>query len=310
MTRPTTLLLTAACLCLCRGAEGQNDFKDEPAAHALYDKMISTMREADSLSFKSEYRCEAQGRVIGHATYRAWLKKPNHFRLEASRFGQDSAAGVIVGDGDHLWIYWPNGKPRYGWEYSGEFAQQYEKHRLTSYLKKRTPLGKHSIGHEVVHLGTGLATMTILDPSTFHGYTDSLQPYLDGVRHLKVEPVDREPCDVVEVSIMKGQRIWQLWLSKNDHLPRKLKQVIRVSYEIVTQEVWSDVAINRDISDDKLAWSPPEGWQEWKMPPIEAGLLKPGTPAPDFELASVDGKPIRLSGFRGNFVWLFKWRVG
>ena len=46
------------------------------------------------------------------------------------------------------------------------------------------------------------------------------------------------------------------------------------------------------------------------MPSIETGLLKPGTQAKDFELASLDGQPIRLSGFRGNFVWTYKWRSG
>ncbi len=140
----------------------------------------------------------------------------------------------------------------------------------------------------------------------FHGYTDSLQPYLDGVRSTGIEKVDGVECDVIEVSMMNHQRSWYLWLSRNDHLPRKLKQVVRVTYDIITHEVWSDVAVNAEIPDDKFAWSPPPGWREWKMPSIEAGLLKPGTQAPDFELASVDGGRIRLSDFRGNFVWMFK----
>ena len=36
-------------------------------------------------------------------------------------------------------------------------------------------------GHEVFGY---LGVMTIVDPSTFHGYTDSLQAYIDGVRSL------------------------------------------------------------------------------------------------------------------------------
>jgi peroxiredoxin len=68
--------------------------------------------------------------------------------------------------------------------------------------------------------------------------------------------------------------------------------------------------LNNQISDDKFVWSPPAGWTELTMPPIEAGLLQPGTVAPDFELASIDGGKIRLSDFRGKFVWMFKWRVG
>jgi peroxiredoxin len=42
----------------------------------------------------------------------------------------------------------------------------------------------------------------------------------------------------------------------------------------------------------------------------EDSLLKPGSTAPDFELASVDGGRIRLSNYRGKAVWLCFWRIG
>jgi peroxiredoxin len=83
-----------------------------------------------------------------------------------------------------------------------------------------------------------------------------------------------------------------------------------VSRDLNIHEDWANVALNTEIADDKFVWTPPEGWTEWKMLPIEAGLLQPGIVAPDFELDSIDGGTIRLSDFRGNFVWLFNWRVG
>ena len=46
------------------------------------------------------------------------------------------------------------------------------------------------------------------------------------------------------------------------------------------------------------------------MPDIEEGLLKPGTAAPDFELAALGGGKLKLSNFRGQIVWLNKWRCG
>jgi outer membrane lipoprotein-sorting protein len=282
-------------------------FADEPAAHTLYQAMIDAMRDADSLRYVSEYRAEARGREFGLCTYTATLRKPNYARVEASRDGE--IRGILVGDGNTFWIYWPNGRPRHGWEQCGEAAELYEKTRFSCYMRKPAPPGRHSIGHDVGQLGAGIS-MAIFDPSTFHGYTDSMQRYLDAIRGLGVEAVAGEDCDVIELSFMKYQRSWRLWLSQRDHLPRKLEQVVRVSYDITMREVWSDVTVNGEVPLDLFKWRPPKGWQEWEMPPLEEGLLKPGTPAPDFDLAALQGGRIKLSEHRGNIVWLNKWRAG
>ena len=60
-------------------------FQDEPAAHALYNQMIDAMRAAKSLSYVSRYQFEARGKVLMGCTYRAWLKKPNYFRIETEK---------------------------------------------------------------------------------------------------------------------------------------------------------------------------------------------------------------------------------
>ena len=98
-----------------------------------------------------------------------------------------------------MWIYWSGGKPRYGWEHKGEFAKQYEKNRTTSYMKTRTPVGGHSIAHEVGKLGAGMC-MTILDASSFHGYRDVMQSHIEGVRMISDEKaaVD-ESLDVIRL---------------------------------------------------------------------------------------------------------------
>ena len=115
---------------------------------------------------------------------------------------------------------------------------------------------------------------------------------------------------MIEVSIMKGQRIWQLWLSRKDYLPRKLKQIVHVSYDIITHEQWSEVTINTEIPTEKFVWTPPEGWQQWRLPSPEERLLKPGQDAPDFELLASDGTKIKLLDNRGKAVWLYIWRAG
>jgi outer membrane lipoprotein-sorting protein len=290
-------------------ASSAKDFRDEPAAHKLYTQMVETMRKAKTLSWVSEYQWAAKGKTLGHATYRIWLKKPNYARVEATRVGDPGPVGILVGDGDYFWTYWPKGKPRYGWERQGKHAEDYDKYHLTFYKKERTPVGQHSISHSVGALGAGIC-MTILDPSTFHGYTDSLQPYLDGVRSAGVEQAGGETCDVIEVSFMKYQRSWKLWLARKDHLPRKLAETVRVSYPITTEESWSEITMDADIPNERFAWSAPAGWKQFRVPDVEEGLLKPGTPAPDFELALAGGGKVKLSSFRGQVVWLNKWRCG
>ncbi len=109
---------------------------------------------------------------------------------------------------------------------------------------------------------------------------------------------------------MKHQRSRFLWLAGKDHLPRKLKEVVRVSHDIIVEELWTEVTVNAEIPNDRFAWSPPKDWKEWRMPAIEEGLLAPGTLAPDFELTSTDGARLKLSNFRGQVVWLNKWRCG
>jgi hypothetical protein len=283
----------------------QDTFKDEPEAHGLYDKMIETMRNAKSLSYRG--RCSSTGKG---PEYVIWMKKPNYFRVETIN-GRGAECGTLVGDGDYLWIYWP--------EWNSPVSPQDalrrseaggdENDRPEVYMKRATPLARHSIGHEVGWLRAGMG-MTIIDPSTFHSYTDSLQPYLDGVRDWYTETVDGHECDVIEVSFMKRQRIWYLWLSRQDHLPRKLKEVVRVARPLIGYEYWSDVQINAEISDEKFVWSPPAGWQQWTPPDPSEELLKPGQEAPDFELFLADDTKVKLSDYRGKIVWFYIWRAG
>jgi peroxiredoxin/outer membrane lipoprotein-sorting protein len=284
---------------------GAAAFADEPAAHAAYDRMIEAMHQARSLSYTSRLEREAGGLVRTSCTYRVWLKKPNFFRME-TRSTAGELEGVLIGDGTRLWIYWPRGRPQ--WKYVAE-SEADRKTRLTSYMTKPSPRGRHSIAHEAPFLGAGMG-FPILDASVFHGHVDSVERYLDAVRSAGAETVGGEACDKIEVSFMNHQRGWYLWLSTRDHLPRKLKEVVRVSSDIVTREEWSSVTVDQEMPEGMFAWTPPEGWTEWKLPDEDDGLLKPGSKAPDFDLTSVDGGRIKLSDFRGKAVWLCFWRVG
>ncbi len=279
-------------------------FKDEPAAHTLFDSMIETMHNAKTMYYESEYRWETDSKEISHCVYQIWLKKPNSVRLEATQ--DKELKGILVSnDGENFWIYWPNGRPKYMWEDSAE----YEKTRFKVYTQEQFEPGYHSIAHLTSKLGAGMA-LPIINPSIFHKCPDPMQRNLDGVRNVGMEKLDEEEFDVIELSYLKHQRSKYLWLTKNNFLPRRLKEVVRVANEIVAYELWSDLIINDEIPNEKFSWKPSKGWKKWEMPPLEKGLLKSGTYAPDFELTSIDGNKVKLSDYRGKVVLLFFWRTG
>ena len=278
----------------------QGPFRDEPEARALYEKMVETMRQAKSLSYT--VKCGGQGRP--EASYTVWMKKPNHFRVETTN-RRDEVCGTIVGDGEYLWIFWPGECPLL----SPEDIDNYKQSRYNLYMKKTTPLAMHSIGHELLNCGAGLG-MTTINPSTFHGYTDSIQPYLDGARFMGTEKMDDKEYDVIEVSFMNRQRSRYLWLSREDHLPRKLTEIVRVHKDLVGHERWLDVTINAEIPAEKFVWTPPDGWRQWEEPAVDSTLLALRQAAPDFELPLVSGEKVKLSDYKGKIVWLYIWRAG
>lgn len=305
MTRCVFIGMGLAVLAAAAGADnGPAPFKNNPKARAAYDGMVAAMRKAKSLSWTCQESCGSAGKVFARSTYRIWLQKPNYARLEAG--GRD-ATGIMVLDGSTIWLYWPEGKPAGMWDSVGKRAEEYKLYSHKFYQKQPAPLAKHSIGHVAANFGT---VMMIFDPSTFHGYTDSLQPYIDGVRFVKGRRVAGEDCLGIEVSFMKHQRSWVIWLSRKDRIPRRLEETVRVKSDLVITEDWSNVRLNALQSSKFFAWSPPKGWKEYHMPAIGEGLLACGSLAPDFDFAGLEGGRVKLSDYRGKVVWLNKWRCG
>jgi peroxiredoxin/outer membrane lipoprotein-sorting protein len=276
------------------------DFRDDTEAHALYDKMIEKLQDAKTLYYESIYWTGREGEALVKSSYRIWMKKPNYVRIEASR--KNKITGTLVGDGEYFWIYWGDKDV----DFDGE---SFESYADKTYMQIPSPKGHHSIAHMTVRLGSGMG-MTILQPSRFHGSGSGLDEYIDGVRSVGTEVVNGEICDIIEVSIMNNQRSKYFWLSRSDHLPRKLMEIVRVRDTSITKELWSDVFMNVDIPDALFSWQPPEGWEEYQDPDLETNLLKPGTIAPDFEFKTLSGDLLKLSDLRGSVVLINFWRVG
>ena len=109
---------------------------------------------------------------------------------------------------------------------------------------------------------------------------------------------------------MKGQRERILWLSKKDRLPRKLKSVVHVAYDIFSEEQWSNIRLNTKLDPALFQWTPPEGWEERTMPDPNDALLSKGQKAPEFSLQDAKDGTITLADYHGKPVWLMFWRVG
>jgi peroxiredoxin/outer membrane lipoprotein-sorting protein len=262
--------------------------------------MIETIRQAESLSYTSVCSSGPNDRKT---TYNILLKKPNYFRVEMSN--SLSGNSTLVGDGDNLWFYWKGIRP-----FSAhEDSDSYEKTRANVYIKKATPIGKYSIRDQINLLGTAWFGI-ILDPSTFGGYTDSLETYIDGIRSRGTDFAYNEECEVIEVSFMKAHLTRYFWISRKDHLPLKIKEIVRLANNKVEVEEFSDMTFKARMPQQKFIWLPPDGWQQWEKPGPDDILLKPGTEAPDFELLSADGGKIKLSDYRSKMIWLYIWQCG
>ncbi len=274
--------------------------KDETAAHVLYDTMIRTLHGARSLSYTSA--CSNPDDRT--STYRIWLKKPGSFRVEQTNDASTKST-TLLDDGNFLWVYWVGDRPALLIDTEKSHADA----RSDVYVKKASLAGGGSISQEATMLGTALVRL-IFDPSVFHGSPGPWAPYLDGIRSRGTNRVRGEVCDVIEVSLMGARQTWYIWLSRQDHLPRKLKEVDRGVDTRVTVEEWSNVTVNAEIPPKVLTWSPPPDWRQWNPPRLEDSLLKSGQEAPDFALRSARRGKLRLSDYRGRVVWLYVWDTG
>jgi peroxiredoxin/outer membrane lipoprotein-sorting protein len=298
------LLLLILTLSRQDNARTAQPINDEPSADAIYTKMIESLKSAETLYIESACRSEENGKEWARGGYKLWLKKPSLARIEGIDSNENNS-GVLVGDGSDFWIYWPNGRPFYGFEDSTTWS----KSNLTDYMHFPLPARHFSIAHHVNYLGIGMP-MTIIQPSVFHGGPDLLAETIDSIQTIGSERIDGELCTIIEVSYMNGQRIRKLWISDRTNLPRKLTQSIKVTSLYMNYEDWTKVEVNSSVPDSLFVWKPGDGWTEFRIPELEEGLLAQGEVAPDFRLALTSGGAFSLNEHRGKPVIINFWRIG
>jgi len=279
-------------------------FQPDKEGTALYEAMKKKMLDAGTLSWESEFESRFAGKTVGSGSYKIWLKKPNFARIESKN--ANGTTGILIGDGQYFWIYWPNKRPRMGFE----DPQEYEKIAGIGFKKIRSVPGKHSLAHAFSDLRAGMP-MLIMQASLFHGTKDVLEKSkFDGVRLLKREKVGEEMCDLIEASFLDYQRSQLFWISHKDGLPRKIKEIVRTENGIENHEQWLNVTVDAAMDDGKFAWKPPENWKEWFEPQLEDGLIPEGEKAPEFSFETIEGNNFQLSEQLGKMVVLVFWRVG
>ena len=280
--------------------EVPDQFQDEPEARARFDAMMTAYQQAQTLSYESELKWK-----WGKFRYSVQLMKPNYFRLEGmDREGNE--AGVIVGDGNDMWIFWRGIRP---W-YAVEEREDYLKTRTKGFMRMDAPPRKHSIKAEASRLAAFMG-IPVIEPSFFHMCWDTMLNHIDAMRRIGKKRIDGRNCIGIEISFMEGQRSWYLWLSDQDNFPRGLKEVVRAgSNTIVTTEKYFNVRFNGELEEAAFKWTPPADWKEIILPGPEETALKVGQIAPEIALQSIDGEEIKLSGYRGSVVWLVVWKLG
>ncbi|MBS1721767.1 MAG: TlpA family protein disulfide reductase [Armatimonadetes bacterium] len=134
------------------------------------------------------------------------------------------------------------------------------------------------------------------------------------------ETVDGTPCDVVTVTdkATNGEVTQEVtktyWIGKNDHLVRK--QAVNVKStgpgdkapkSLQAMATISQIVADKELQGQAFSYAPPTGVTLRKPDAGRPPVLANGSSAPDFTVQDAQGKPVRLSGFRGKVVVIDFW---
>jgi len=292
---PPLLLALVLLPGLCPCAAGMEEDGGE-----IYTRFMDTLKAMESFRFDSAYLWKVEDRTVGECTLRYYLQKPDTYRVEVIDT-RGEVAGILICDGSHSWTLWPKGTSLFS-QYDGTFKNERE-----IYKKDRAYHGM-SVSHQMSLLPQ--VCMPVFNANAFFGGAESVMEYLDRIQYLGEESVEGEPCHKLRVSMMEGQRVRTIWLSKKDHLPRKFFGELIVADPQTTEEVWTDLRVGPAFDEKLFQWAPPKGYEERRLPSLEERLLQVGDEAMPFKLKDSKGGILDTSDYDGLITWLMIWRIG
>jgi len=197
------------------------------------------------------------------------IKRPVLARIEATWEGQDY---LYVLDGKTMWMY---------------------QKATNEYMKSEQEV------EMLDQLGAGPI------PSLF--LNQGAGRLLEGVEKigLSQEKLGEDECRVLSWSSSDTE--FRLWIDAKKAI-RKYGSKMKFGDESYEQTVeYGVLDLAPKLAADAFVFTPPKDAKEMKQGGDEESLLEEGADAPDFEATDLEGKPVKLSDFKGKVVLLNFW---
>ncbi|MFC1760978.1 hypothetical protein ACFL6U_02735 [Planctomycetota bacterium] len=232
--------------------------KEQPTARARYETMRQTLAQLRSLSYRS--LCSGPDRRATH--YQVQYRGLGHFRIKVGNV-MTGKTTTCVYDGNDLWIHWPGTRAYWAIDKHGNHETNKEK----VFIRTSMRTAENSVKTVINHLGMAWYSL-ILDPSQRFQLPTERHSKIDGIRLRGTDRIRGEPCDVIEISYNRAETTQYIWISCADHLPRRIKEIVRPENNRVTVEEWSKIKQNPPLLPQHFTWSPPANWTPWEPNPL------------------------------------------
>lgn len=243
-------------------------------AQDLLGRAEEALKETRTLRFTATSTITGrQGTTVQRAA--VTLRRPNLARVEREMKGVDM--GLVVFDGETGWLSIPSAK---------------------QYLK--------------MPVGPGPALFGMAGPLPLLFYGGDVGAALGNEAELAVERRTREGTefDVVIAKVASPEAEFRFWLDAGRALRRyEVRHTGKGTGTAFDLDIaYGAVERDPEIADDTFTFTPPEGATEVRPGGFdESALVEAGRPAPAFEAADLEGRPVKLADFRGKTVVLNFW---